>query len=94
MTKAYPNDHAPEKDGDKRYWLDNMRNVYKLFWALVVLCGLLLFSDVFYKKHVVFEFEHWFGFFGLFGFFVSFALVLTARELRKILMRGEDYYDR
>ena len=41
-----------------------------------------------------YAFESWFGFFGLFGFFLSFALVLTARGLRKFLMRDEDYYDR
>lgn len=94
MTETPPHDHAQEKDGEKRYWLDDMRNVYKLFWALVILCALLFLADAFYHKHVIFEFENWFGFFGLFGFCVSFALVLTARELRKILMRDEDYYDR
>ncbi|MDP6876142.1 MAG: hypothetical protein QF521_21670 [Alphaproteobacteria bacterium] len=94
MTETPPHDHAPEKDGGKRYWLDDMANVRKIFWALVIVCVLLFLSDAFYHKHVHFEFENWFGFFGLFGFCVSFALVLTARELRKILMRDEDYYDR
>ncbi len=94
MTEAPSNDRAPEKNGGKRYWLDDMRNVHKLFWWLVGLCVLLFLADAFYDKHVVFGFEKWFGFFGLFGFTVSFALVLTARELRKILMRDEDYYDR
>ncbi len=87
-------EHGPEADDGKRYWLDDMRNVYKLFWALVVLCIVLFAADAFYHKHVVFEFENWFGFFGLFGFGVSFALVLVAREMRKVLMRDEDYYDR
>jgi hypothetical protein len=102
MTEVPSNNHGHGDDGaeggakddGKHYWLDDMRNVHKLFWALVVLCILLFLSDAFYEKHVVFEFEHWFGFFGLFGFTLSFALVLTARELRKILMREEEYYDR
>ncbi len=94
MSETPSNGHGAKKTGEKRYWLDDMRNVHKLFWVLVALCALLFLSDAFYEKHVVFGFEHWFGFFGLFGFFVSFALVLTARELRKILMRDEDYYDR
>lgn len=102
MTEVPSNNHGHGDDGaeggakddGKQYWLDDMRNVHKLFWALVVLCILLFLSDAFYEKHVIFEFEHWFGFFGLFGFTLSFALVLTARELRKILMRDEDYYDR
>lgn len=85
---------APEESPAKTYWLDDIGNVHKLFWVLVVVCALLLSADAFYEKHVVFPFEHWFGFFGLFGFFLSFALVLTARELRKFLKRDEDYYDR
>ncbi len=84
----------PSTPPEKRYWLDDMGNVRKLFWALIAVCGLLLLADAFYEKHVHYGFEKWFGFFGLFGFGVSFALVLTARELRKILMRDEDYYDR
>jgi hypothetical protein len=94
MTAAPPNDRAPKKDGGKRYWLDDRRNVHKVFWALVVVCALLFLADAVYEKHGIYAFEDWFGFFGLFGFLVSFALVLTARELRKILMRDEDYYDR
>ena len=94
MSEVPSNEPAQDKDGGKRYWLDDMRNVHKLFWALVVVCAFLLLADAFYEKHVIYAFENWFGFFGLFGFFVSFALVLTARELRKILMRDEDYYDR
>ena len=94
MSDAPPGQGAPEEATEKRYWLDDKRNVHKVFWALVGVCVILFLADAAYEKHVVFEFEHWFGFFGLFGFLVSFALVLTARELRKILMRGEDYYDR
>ena len=94
MSDTPGNQSAPEESPGKTYWLDDIRNVHKLFWALVAVCALLFVADAFYEKHVVFRFEHWFGFFGLFGFFLSFALVLTARELRKILKRDEDYYDR
>ena len=93
MSDIPDNQSATEESPRKTYWLDDIRNVHKLFWALVAVCALLFVADVFYEKHVVFQFEHWFGFFGLFGFFLSFALVLTARELRKILKRDEDYYD-
>jgi len=94
MTEAHSNDRTQEKNGGKRFWLDDIRNVHKLFWALVVVCALLFLSDAVYEKHVIYEFENWFGFFGLFGFIMSFVLVLSARELRKFLMRDEDYYDR
>lgn len=94
MTESSPSDSPQEGNGSKRYWLDDMRNVYKVFWALVLVCVVLFLADAVYEKHVILSFEEWFGFYGLFGFFVSFALVLIARELRKILMRDEDYYDR
>jgi hypothetical protein len=94
MAEKSSENLANESGKEKQYWIDDMRNVYKIFWALVAVCALLFVSDGFYHKHVIFDFENWFGFFGLFGFTVSFALVLVARELRKLIMRSEDYYDR
>lgn len=79
---------------EKTYWLDHIRNVHKIFWALVAACALLFLSDAFIHRHSGFSFEETFGFFGLYGFFLSFLLVLASKELRKILMRDEDYYDR
>ena len=38
--------------------------------------------------------EGWYGFYGIYGFVCCVALVLAAKVLRKIVMRGEDYYDR
>jgi hypothetical protein len=90
-----PVENPTENKGEeKKYWIDDMHNVYKIFWAVVIACAILFLSDAFYHKHVVFDFENWFGFFGLFGFTVSFVLVLVARQMRKIIMRSEDYYDR
>ena len=82
-----------KQEQEKHYWIDDKNNIYKIFWGLVIVCGLLMFSDLFIEKHSVFFFQDWFGFFGLFGFGLSFLLVLTSKELRKILMRSEDYYD-
>ncbi len=79
---------------EKRFWLDDARNVKKIFYALVFICIALVISDAFYHKHTHYAFEGIFGFFGIFGFGLSFLLVLASRELRKILMRDEDYYDR
>ena len=87
---ASENGHEPEK----HYWLDDIRNVHKIFWALVIVCAVLFVSDAFFLRHSAFFFEEWFGFFGLFGFCLSFLLVLTSKELRKVLKRDEDYYDR
>lgn len=86
---------AGHKQGDDRsYWLDTPRNVTRLVWSLYVVCGLLLAIDVFVPKHGPFPIEHSFGFYGLFGFVACVVLVLVAKQLRRILMRPEDYYDR
>lgn len=81
-----------DPDG-KRYWLDERRNVRKLLFALYVVCALLFAADLAYHKHAVLDFENWFGFYGVYGFVACVALVLAARELRKLVSRPLDYYD-
>jgi len=85
---------APRKDGEKVYWLDKKANV-DLIWKLVVAtCAVLFAADFFYHKHTYFDFEGWYGFYGVYGFVAYCLIVLTAKQLRKVLKRDEDYYDR
>ena len=79
--------------GEEPRWLDDPRNVRKIVWALVAVCVGLTLADLFYKKKVHWDFEGWFGFFGFYGFVGCVGLVLAAKLLRKLVMRGEDYYD-
>ena len=79
---------------EKTWWLDNPRNVDRLVHGFYAVCGLLLTIDVFVPKHGPFAIEHVWGFYGIFGFFACVALVLIAKQLRRVLMRPEDYYDR
>lgn len=79
---------------EKKYWLDDAHNVKKIVYTLYTVCALLLGADLLYNKHTHFEFENWFGFFGLFGFIACWCLVLVAKEVRKLLKRAEDYYDK
>jgi hypothetical protein len=79
---------------EDRRWLDEPRNVRRVVYGLVVLCGLAFVADLFYAKHPHFAFEGWFGFYAVYGFAGSMALVLTAKELRRVLRRDEDYYER
>lgn len=89
MTSPTP---AVDHSG-KKHWLDHPANVNKLILALVAICALLVLADLFYHKHVHFAFETWFGFHAWFGFGMCVALVLIAKELRKIIKREENYYD-
>lgn len=78
----------------KKYWLDEPGNVTKLYIGLWVIGILLVSVDLFLHRHEDFEFATLFGFHGLYGFFACVALVLAAKQLRRILMRPEDYYDK
>lgn len=93
---------VPPRPGDERVrWLDDYENVRKLYRWLWITCGVLLVGGEFVLRwarsrgHEIhgFAFETWPGFFSFFGFVACFSLVLVARELRKWLMRPEDYYD-
>ena len=97
-------DRSPEggqkgTSAERKHVFDDPRNVKRVIYTLFTVCGLLLAVDLLdlfgmlYHKHVHFAFERWFGFFAFFGFLLSVALVLTAKEMRKILKRDEDYYD-
>ncbi|HWP56792.1 MAG TPA: hypothetical protein VNL14_02775 [Candidatus Acidoferrales bacterium] len=81
-------------ENEKHYWLDNPRNVERIFWSLVGLCVLLTVPDLFYAKHGHFFWEEWPGFYGIYGFISCVGLVLLAKQLRKVLRRDENYYER
>lgn len=78
---------------EKRYWLDDWRNVRKVLFVLYAICAGLISLDLLYHKHVVLAFEGWFGFYGVYGFVACVGLVLTAKGLRKLVGRREDYYE-
>ena len=90
-------DDRRRADGDRevndRRWLDEPRNVTRIVYGLAALCALALLADLFYTKHPYFSVEQWPGFYAVFGFVASVTLVLTAKGLRRLLRRDEDYYE-
>lgn len=90
-------------DGRQHVW-DKRRNVRRLLTAFFVACFLILSLDVLFlldhpHKHLsfkegVFPPEGWFGFYSFYGLAACVLLVLAAKQLRKLIMRWEDYYDR
>jgi hypothetical protein len=85
--------HGNDSDSSKKAWLDRPESATKIFWILCAVCALLFLADALYVKHPHFAAESWFGFYGIFGFVAFFGVVLAGAQLRKILMRKEDYYD-
>ncbi|XRQ09854.1 hypothetical protein ACN3XK_02805 [Actinomadura welshii] len=78
---------------DDRRWLDEPRNVDRIVYGLYTLCALVFLADLLYTKHPHFGVEDVFGFYALYGFIGSVTLVLVAKQLRRVLMRPEDYYE-
>ena len=48
--------------------------------------------DFLVHRHVEHPWEGLFGFYAFYGFVACVVLVLIAKEMRKILMRKDDYY--
>ncbi|TNE40057.1 MAG: hypothetical protein EP348_02755 [Alphaproteobacteria bacterium] len=83
----------------KKYWLDDPKNIDKIFYAVLIVCiaisipDIFALFDLFYHKHLEFQFEEIPNFYGFYGLISYIGLVLIAKQLRKVLMRDEDYYD-
>ena len=78
---------------EKRHLFDDPRNTRRLVRVLVALCLLLVGLDAVIHRHAVHPWEGFFGFYALYGFIACVLLVLLAKELRKLLMRDETYYE-
>jgi len=84
----------PERPaGEPKRWLDERRNVDRVFHLLVGVCAALVAADLLYAKHGHFAFEDFVGFHAGFGFVAYVSLILTAKGLRRLTKRREDYYD-
>ena len=79
---------------EKTHVFDKPENVRRVVHNLTVLCVLLLGADFFVHRHITHPWESMWGFYAVFGFVACVVLVLLAKEMRKLVMRDEDYYDR
>ena len=78
----------------KKHIFDDPRNVKRLLRVVYVICAVLVGLDFVFHRHVIHSWEAIPGFYAIYGFVGCAALVLIAKEMRKILMRKEDHYDR
>ena len=84
---------SPRSDDEAPRWLDDRRNVNMIVYGLYALCAAVLVVDPLIHKHGPFAIEHLWGFYGIYGLVVCVVVVLAAKLLRKLVMRGEDYYE-
>ena len=86
-------------EGEKAHVFDNPRNVKRVVRGLYVVCAVLFALDLVFHRHLsfgegVFPAEGWIGYYAVYGWVACVLLVLGAKQMRKVLMRGEDHYER
>ncbi len=67
--------------------------VKRLLRVFFVISALLFLVDFFIDRKIHQPAERMPGFYALYGFVGCVVLVLAAKELRKVVMRPENYYD-
>jgi len=82
-----------DQNDEKRHFYDDPRHVKWTIRALYIACAIFFLADFVIHRHVDHPWESLTGFYAIYGFVACVVLVLVAKELRKILMRKEDYYD-
>jgi len=81
-----------EKD-QKVHLFDKPRNVKRLFKAFYASCILLVIADFIIHRHTTMRWEDIPAFYALYGFVACVLLVVIAKNIRKIILRKENYYD-
>ena len=82
-----------QQDDEKQHLFDKPEKVNRLLRGFYIVCGILFALDFVLHRHTIHAWEDFPGFYAIFGFVACVVLVLVAREMRKIVMRREDYYD-
>jgi hypothetical protein len=79
---------------ERKHLFDNPRSTRRVVRALVAVSVVLALLDLVLHRHSLHPWEGVIGFYALYGFGACVVLVLLAKEMRKLLMRDEDYYER
>jgi hypothetical protein len=75
------------------HYFDDPLRVKRVIQALFAVCGVAFLFDFVVHRHVDHPWEGMVGFYAIYGFIACVLLVLIAKEMRKMLMRKESYYD-
>ncbi len=78
---------------DKTSWLDEPRNVKRLWRAFLVVLALTVAAELFVTLHPDFAIERVFAFHAWFGFVSCVAMIAVAKALALFLKRPDTYYD-
>ncbi len=73
-------------------WADSPSAVEKLIFYLACLCAVLFVLDIFIHRHTYVPGESLIGFYAIVGFLAFTGIVLGASQLRRLILRNENYY--
>ena len=85
--------HGPPKEPIG--WTDKPAAVKRFFMVAYLVCAALVVAELIlgrYTEHPH-PYEGFFGFHATYGFISFWFLVLVAKQMRKLLIRSEDYYE-
>lgn len=77
---------------DKPYWLDQPRNIKRLWRGFLVVLVLTVLAEFLVQMHPHFAIESIFGFNAWFGFLFCAVMILMAKGLALALKRPDTYY--
>lgn len=77
---------------DKPHWLDQPRNVKRLWRGFLVVLVLTVLAEFLVRLHPHFAIESIFGFNAWFGFLVCAVMIIVAKGLALVLKRPDTYY--
>jgi len=95
-----PEANKPSSSTDKPFsglanrflWADSTSSVERLIFWLGMLCALLFVLDFIVHRHSYAPGEGLPGFYAVVGFVAFTLIVLGAKQLRRLILRNEDYY--
>lgn len=77
---------------DKPHWLDQPRNVKRLWRGFLAVLALTVLAEFLVTLHPHSEIESIFGFHAWFGFLACAAMIIGAKGLALVLKRSDTYY--
>lgn len=81
-------------DENKLGWAERPVVQQRIRYALYVICGLLFAADLIVHRHTYLAIEEIPAFYPVYGFAALVGLVALSKLLRKLVGRGEDYYEK
>lgn len=77
----------------KEDFFDKPENIKRILKGFYAICIILVLADFVVDRYTYLAWEKIPAFYALYGFIACVVLVVIAKEMRKVVMRKEDYYD-